>query len=179
MYLVREFIIIICILITMQLVKVFYVRRTIRELLIKLIGEFENAGVEYWVDFGSLLGIMREKDVILGDNDGDVCILESNKENTEKVERIVKNMGGKFFDWGAFRVYNGLIFIDIFLVKEDSEEFKIVDKYIHPIVQRQVSLGGCSFVASLPNNASGMLEERYGQNWRTLKYKWYFLYLNV
>jgi len=64
-------------------------------------------------NIGSLLGIMLEKDVIFGDNDGDVCILESNKVNTAKVRNIVKKMGGRYFEWGAFRVYSGLIFIDI------------------------------------------------------------------
>ena len=87
----------IIILILFRINRIFYERRTIRNLLIKLINEFEKENVKYWVDFGSLLGMMREKDIILGDNDGDVCILKDDKENTEKVQNIVQRMGGKFF----------------------------------------------------------------------------------
>lgn len=172
-------VIIIITLVAIRSALVFNIRRTIRYLLIDLINEFENEGVEYWVDFGSLLGIMREKDVILGDNDGDVCILHSNTENTKKVGHIVERMGGRYFDWGAFRVYNGRIFIDIFLVKEDNDEYKPIKKYVHPIVKKTIKLGGCSLVASLPNKPLDVLKERYGKDWRTPYYKWYFLYFKV
>jgi len=169
-------ILIIIIIIVVRLVQVFYVRRTIRYLLVDLINEFESEGVEYWVDFGSLLGIMREKDVILGDNDGDVCILQSNTENTKKVEHIVKRMGGRYFDWGAFRVYTGIIFIDIFLVKDNNNEYKSIKQYVHPIQKKTIKLGGCSLVASLPNEPIEVLKKRYGKDWRTPYYKWYLLY---
>ena len=167
--------IIICVAIAIRIINLFYIRRTIRNLLIKLTHEFDQEGVEYWVDFGTLLGIMREKDVIIGDNDGDVCVLPSNKE---KVERVVTKMGGRYFDWGAFRVYNGDIFIDIYVVNEDSSDYKNIEKYINPVQKETVSLGGHSFTASIPNKPTELLEDRYGKNWRTPVYNWYFLYFN-
>ena len=70
-----------------------------------------------------LLGILRDGDVILGDNDGDVCVLQDT-ENINKVSTIVKNMGGVYFDWGAFRVYNGSFFIDIYLIYSEKNYYK-------------------------------------------------------
>jgi hypothetical protein len=167
-------VILIIILILFRINRIFYERRTIRNLLVKLINEFEKEDVKYWVDFGSLLGMMREKDVILGDNDGDVCILKDDKENTEKVQNIVQRMGGKFFYWGAFRVFDKDIFIDIFLVKED--EIKDTKHLIFPTIKETVCLGDNKIIATIPNKPKEFLEARYGKDWTVQKYKWYFLY---
>jgi len=172
MSLIVLILIILLLLIIYRIIWLLYVRKTIRNLLVKLICEFEKADVKYWVDFGSLLGMMREKDVILGDNDGDVCILQSDQENTDTVRKIVENMGGKYFEWGAFRVYDGFIFIDIYLVKDD-DEFKQNDGNI---VKQRVSLGDNDFTASIPKDPHNHLTRRYGSDWQTPVYKWYFLY---
>jgi phosphorylcholine metabolism protein LicD len=36
----------------------------------------DRLGVEYWADFGTLLGMYREKDIIKHDNDVDVVVLD-------------------------------------------------------------------------------------------------------
>ena len=51
-----------------------YRRKTIRELFIKTINFLHKNNITYWVDFGTLLGIHRDGDIILGDNDADICI---------------------------------------------------------------------------------------------------------
>ena len=158
-------------LIIYRVVNLLNTRQRIRNLLVKLINQFEENGVKYWVDFGSLLGIMREGDVILGDNDGDVCILEDDVENIEKVKKVVQHIGGQYFEWGAFRVFDGHIFIDIFLVKKDLQYL------IQPVVKRQVSIGEFMVTASIPNKPSDLLEIRYGKDWMVKKYKWYFLWI--
>jgi phosphorylcholine metabolism protein LicD len=33
--------------------------------------------INYWVDFGTLLGIIRENDIILYDNDVDICLVDT------------------------------------------------------------------------------------------------------
>lgn len=45
--------------------------------------------IEYWVDFGTLLGIYREGNPILYDNDIDICIINL---TTDKVNRLAKNL---------------------------------------------------------------------------------------
>ena len=164
-------------LVIIRIIALVYIRMTIRKLLIKLITAFEASAVKYWVDFGSLLGIMREKDIILGDNDGDVCILESDFENVEVVRKIVELLGGQYFEWGAFRVFSGSIFIDIFLVKDTDETLIKYNDIIHPTTKRTVSLGGTEFVATLPHDPEQLLTKRYGNDWRTCLRKWYYLYV--
>ena len=159
-------------------------RRIIRNLLIKLINEFEKHKIKYWIDFGSLLGITREQDIIIGDNDGDVCILAEDEENTLKVKQIVEEMNGKYFEWGAFRVYECVFFIDIYLVQKEGmnlsfpgEEMIIPQEYILPISNKNVKIGDKTVSASLPKNHLELLELRYGTNWKISRYKWYTLYL--
>jgi hypothetical protein len=112
--------------------------------------------------------------IMAGDNDGDVCILKDDKENTEKVQNIVQRMGGKFFYWGAFRVFDKDIFIDIFLVKE--HEIKDTKHLIFPTIKETVCLGDNKIIATIPNKPKEFLEARYGKDWTVQKYKWYFLY---
>ena len=158
-------------------------RRKIRNLLIKLLNNFEQNKIKYWIDFGSLLGIVREQDIIIGDNDGDVCILEDDQENIIKVKQTVEEMKGKFFKWGAFRVYDCFFFIDIYLVKKNGndltfpgEDMKIPQEYILPPIYENVKIGDKSLLVSLPKHPKELLELRYGKNWNVPKYKWYTLY---
>lgn len=50
-------------------------RQYLRELLMDLCKAFTSMDVTYWIDFGSLLGIHRDGDLILYDNDIDVAVL--------------------------------------------------------------------------------------------------------
>ncbi|KAL4433766.1 hypothetical protein ABPG75_000207 [Micractinium tetrahymenae] len=50
-------------------------RKYLRQLLFDLAAALNDRGLCYWLDFGSLLGIHRDGDLILHDNDIDVAIL--------------------------------------------------------------------------------------------------------
>jgi hypothetical protein len=54
-------------------------RRNLRHLICTVAPVLDSLGATYWLDFGSLLGAQREKDVIAHDNDADVsrprCLL--------------------------------------------------------------------------------------------------------
>lgn len=50
-------------------------RRYLRTLLVDLCATFRSMEVTYWIDFGSLLGIHRDGDLILYDNDIDIAVL--------------------------------------------------------------------------------------------------------
>jgi len=50
-------------------------RRALRRLLLDVCPALDVLSVSYYVDFGSLLGLHRERDVILHDNDADVVLL--------------------------------------------------------------------------------------------------------
>ncbi len=44
----------------------------LRHMVFNLVEQFEKTKVNYWVDFGTLLGLEREQDIILADPDADV-----------------------------------------------------------------------------------------------------------
>lgn len=50
-------------------------RRNLRHLVKVVAPVLDDLGVEYWADFGTLLGMYREKDIILHDNDADIVVL--------------------------------------------------------------------------------------------------------
>jgi len=54
----------------------YWRRHQLRILLHQVCAALEGAGATYWVDFGSLLGIHRDGDLILYDNDVDLAILD-------------------------------------------------------------------------------------------------------
>ena len=76
---------IILILILIVVIKIFIynnirniiIRKNLREMLINIVNIFNKHNIYYWIDFGTLLGIYREKDIILGDNDIDICKLDN------------------------------------------------------------------------------------------------------
>ena len=47
--------------------------------------------INYWLDFGTLLGIVRDKDIIQHDTDIDIAILA--EEYSEKIDNILVNAG--------------------------------------------------------------------------------------
>jgi hypothetical protein len=51
-------------------------RRALRRLLLDVCPVLDALSASYFVDFGTLLGLHRERDVILHDNDADVVLLE-------------------------------------------------------------------------------------------------------
>ena len=52
-------------------------RCILRNLAVDVIVILNKYNVDYWVDFGTLLGIIREQDIIFGDNDVDVVLVQS------------------------------------------------------------------------------------------------------
>jgi len=113
-----------CVLLT-QTAATYRVRYTTENLLKSTAPNFEE-GVQYWVDFGTLLGFTRDRRAILGDNDGDLCIPDT-LQNHEKVRRALAPLAGEWLNWGAYRVYGDFrtVHVDIYLVEETATSFKV------------------------------------------------------
>lgn len=159
------------------------VQNTIRRLFHRLVVRLERANIQYWTDYGTLLGIFRGKDVILGDNDADICIVPD-EDNLARCQVVVDEMGGKRLDWGAFRVYDRGVFVDMYIPKVEDSQYcvmgycKIPPDLIHPIQHSIIDLGDFTFVASLPHRPLDVLQHRYGANWRQPSRNWWTLYLD-
>jgi len=149
----------------------------------RLTGQFEENNVKYWTDFGTLLGITRDHDIIMGDNDADVCIVPTS-ENIENCKKVVENMGGEYLDWGAFRVYDGDVFVDIYVPSIVDNQYKnptgeLIDiDMIQPIQKKQIQLGKDTIIISVPSKIENVLLARYGENWTKNSRNWYTLYID-
>jgi hypothetical protein len=50
-------------------------RDALRRIVPAVCGVLDADGVDYWADFGTLLGFRREQDIILSDKDADLCVM--------------------------------------------------------------------------------------------------------
>lgn len=104
-------------------------RAHIRHLLIWGADALSAEGVDYWLDYGTLLGIFREEDVIFWDNDVDFCVFDSPELQT-KLWRVAQRLCDKGIVWtrvsdGIFRFYHRFIPVvihaDVYVyVRDDS-----------------------------------------------------------
>lgn len=101
------------------------IRDILRKIAVNTIKLFNKYNVEYWVDFGTLLGIIRENDIILGDYDVDICILDtkSNHKKMKLVKNDIEKLGFKLTkeNWSAYRVKKSYLFADIYINKFDCK----------------------------------------------------------
>ncbi|MBL7135605.1 MAG: LicD family protein [Candidatus Marinimicrobia bacterium] len=65
----------------------------LKRILVDTVSIFEKHGIKYWLDFGTLLGIIRDKELIPWDHDADICITG---EDVEKFLAIKKKFPLKY-----------------------------------------------------------------------------------
>lgn len=101
------------------------IRYILRNMAIDLFKTMNENDVTYWADFGTLLGIYREGDIIFGDNDVDVCIIDNEKTH-KKMSKVLETMSKKGYktekkSWSAYRIYKYSLFCDIYINKIDKD----------------------------------------------------------
>ena len=164
---ILKFFKILIIIILVWILYIFLQRKIIRNLFIKTIKNLEKDNIEYWVDFGTLLGIERDKDIILGDNDADICIVNT----PENLNKFYKSNIGKFAYNNIYRVYNLWLFVDLYIIEIVNDQYKaptgeIIDiNFIQPIQKKNIQINGHKINVSLPNKIKDTLDYRYGNNW--------------
>jgi len=57
--------------------------------------------IDYWCDFGTLLGFYRERDIISGDKDADLSILEGEKPKIMALAAVLRANGYELTDRGG------------------------------------------------------------------------------
>jgi hypothetical protein len=167
----------------------FYKRKSIRELFIKTVNFLNQNNIIYWVDFGTLLGIHRDKDIILGDNDADICV----PFNQEKKLLNALEKSGNYFqkwermNWPAFRTYNLFFYTDLYLVENDDDNkmVRIPDSGDTPLnllssfETVNMSVGNQIVTFRQPTEWKNLLIFRYGKKWNETTNKWYSGYLPI
>ncbi|MBI3399817.1 MAG: hypothetical protein HY048_00230 [Acidobacteria bacterium] len=76
-------------------------QRALRRTLIDVCQVFEAHAVDYWGDFGTLLGFHREKDIIRSDKDVDLGILQSEKARVMALKDVFASRGYDLTDRGG------------------------------------------------------------------------------
>lgn len=99
--------------------------RHMEDLLIDIVKEMDEHNILYWVDFGTLLGLIRDGGIIPWDNDVDLCIM---KEDAHKLELIKESLVDKGYHWdgttGFGEKHNGL-----FRINTSSTNLNTADIY--------------------------------------------------
>lgn len=159
-----------------------------------IITEYLNVNnVTYWVDFGTLLGLHREKDIIMADNDIDICILRGEQEKVRKVlQEFIKThpeFTMKEYDWDAFRLFYKGVHIDVYkalmIEKEGKMMVEIPDSKDTPFELLQeletvdLPFHGKSIRVSHPVKWEELLKFRYGKKWSTPLHKWWLGYYSM
>ena len=114
---------IICCLIALFLLNYmihFYRRKSIRDNVKTIVKILNDTSISYWLDFGTLLGIVRENDIIWGDLDCDICVRNDKQleYNLIGLSARLNSYGYRFVHLGSMcRIYFSSIFPDNLLFK--------------------------------------------------------------
>ena len=91
-------------------------RNNLRYLFNTFIDEINNTDIEYWIDHGTLLGYFRDKDIICGDDDIDICILYKDNNKLKKLLNTIK------------RKYPNLLVDSLCILPNTNCHYSITDK---------------------------------------------------
>eukprot|EP00894_Picocystis_sp_ML_P004040 jgi/Pico_ML_1/54557/g4889.t1 len=163
-------------------------RKLLRDIFLTVVPVLNETNVDYWADFGTLLGMHREGDLILHDNDVDVVLLDPDwKEIIPALEKTLESRGyqlkvtetvdketGKLYTWvrvwglcGAFAdLYAANLCQDGDMIKLYNEGLKIPKRLIFP--RRSMRFRGTE--VSVPGRIEDVLEYRYGEDYMVPKY---------
>jgi len=78
-----------------------YRRRELRRLLRDVSAVLNANGIDYWCDFGTLLGLVREADLILGDKDVDLSVPIEEKRRVMALAPAFAERGYRVTDQGG------------------------------------------------------------------------------
>jgi len=167
-----------------------HIKDQLCDMLKLVIDKFDNEGIEYWADGGTLLGAVRNQGIIPWDDDVDIGCFNKDKKKIQKVlDDIVGNniysscetyFGYKIFPPNGKTLYcrgRPLPYkypaLDIFLYSKDleyvSEKAKTYFKKsftfsnLFPLKKFKFE----DFEIKGANNAEDYLDKQYGDNWRT------------
>ena len=112
------------ILVTTLKIREKYLQPELSDLLTKVVQKLNEHNISYWVDYGSLLGLVRDKDVINHDTDTDICIHPSNTDLEKELLKIINELGHPYYL--EYRPY------DIFMYRIRKELPKPLSLFINP-----------------------------------------------
>jgi len=158
-------------------------RRKRLEKMLPVVAEcFNRCGVHYWVDYGTLLGLVREKRVIIGDNDLDFCVWDT-PDNHDRLKHAAKELRSRGYrlakepTWDAYRVKPRNapnLFADVYLARPDPTNpanVLIASKWDSPAHLLQsfapIDVMTTAIQVPAPADLHTTLKQRYGHDYMT------------
>ena len=156
-----------------------YRRAALRRLVPSTCRILEANGIDYWCDFGTLLGLYREGDIIRGDKDADLGILESERPRLMALAAAFEADGHELTDRGGrsrrvIRIYDTRTryYVDVYPYRADGAVLRSViaspqEDIPSALVARRVTAPFLGATVRVPDNIEGVLRHRYGPAFRT------------
>ncbi len=149
-------------------------RRVLRRCLADTCALLDEREIRYWADFGTLLGLIREGDLILGDKDADLCVLADELPRIAELRtpfaarryRLLLGAGAL----GRLARVEDLrspFFVDIYPYDTDGETLRSRVRPVHEDVPRRLvsdlsRLAWRGMAIAIPKQARLLLVYRYG-----------------
>lgn len=151
-------------------------RLALRRALPEVCRAFEAAGIDYWCDFGTLLGYYREGDIIRGDKDVDLSAHITEKPKIMALADVFKARGYVLTDRGGrarklLRIHDARTWyhVDVYPYVTDGDMLRsVVSSPTEDVPARLVAPRvGASFLGAtlrVPEDVPALLTHRYGPN---------------
>jgi hypothetical protein len=153
-------------------------RRALRRVVPAVCAVLDAHGVDYWADFGTLLGFHRDRDIILGDKDADLSAMVSEKPKVLALADAFRRADLELTDCGGrsrrvLRIHDvrTRFHLDIYLFIRDgsllrSELSSPGDDIPAALVERR---GAAPFLGGsirVPADVDAAVRYRYGDDYR-------------
>ena len=180
-------------------IRIRKIRKNGLEILNLINNILDNLDIKHFIDFGTLLGFIREKEFIAHDPDIDIGILNAGKSEQKN---IAEYLGKKGFKKTHEFKYDGQVVeqayikkgvkVDLFYYHHDDvnsfcylfdkefgvnypfleavSTFKFAYKKIENIENRIIN----GIKVSVPKNPEELLEEKYGRDWEKPNKNWIY-----
>lgn len=135
-------------------------------------------GIDYWCDFGTLLGYYRDGDIIRTDYDVDLCLLVEERPKLMVLRPAFKDRGYTLTDANG---HSKLVirlshdrtwyYVDMYLYRPDGpmlrSTFRSVEDVPSALVANRVGVPFLGSTVRVPRDVEALLLHRYGPGFRT------------
>ncbi len=154
-------------------------RAALRRLVPEVCRIFEQYGIDYWCDFGTLLGFYRERDIIEGDKDADLSVLAAEKPRILALAPVLRACGYELTDRGGrartlIRIYDAKTryYLDVYTYIADGPMLRSTFASPHEdiparLVARRVPASFLGATIRVPEDVAAVLRHRYGPGFQT------------
>jgi hypothetical protein len=154
-------------------------QRALRRTLADVCRAFEAHAIEYWCDFGTLLGFHRERDIILSDKDADLSIVIDQKPRIMALAGELAAAGYDLTDRGGrsrrvirIRDRRTGYYVDVYTYEREgmllrSQLVSPNDDIPWTLVARRIHARFLGTTVTVPENVEAVLTHRYGPDFGT------------